>query len=347
MTRILFSALAGLLAAHSALATDIILPLDSFRSQGSTDHCWAYSASHFIEALSQSETGVSTTLDTERDLRYWVLYDRFLQRYKTGHEMEDTFADDELTNESGFPEEFFTAFLEHGKPVISTGTASRKAAYAFPDTPSGNQGFFWAPRGNGPDLDAEKLLKALKGASDSSQASELIRSALDASSDALSAGSTALWQGQPVAYVDLPRQMLPGHLNQLQDDPLVQVETVTEDAENLHHWESFLGGKYLSYYATLDEMEKIARFSLEHGFPLMEFNEDHVWVITGVHENAFIRADSIQDSIYWSTASIGGQRTGGVVALKSIVTGVIPQPQTLDGRELEIPSRKTRIHRFR
>ncbi len=101
----------------------ISLPLHTLRDQGSTAHCWAYSMSHLLEARALVRDSNQVMINVEKDVKYWVDYERMMYIYRTKN---DFYLGD---YEGGWQIEYFEAFLKHGKTVLSNSKVKPEIRY--------------------------------------------------------------------------------------------------------------------------------------------------------------------------------------------------------------------------
>lgn len=285
-TFILIALIASFIFGANALA-ETKLPIHSFRRQGTTNHCWAYSAANVIQTRSLLETSTFSELNVEQDLFYWVAYDRLFHRYKTGTEttgLKDvngkryvTIPDEELISDYGTPQEFFDAFLKHGHSV----SGIRKVLSAPSTTPLILP--FMAPKKkfNEKNLDVKKLVQRLDQINNDNEADQLIRSTLDS------------LMGAPSDYPKMSQKMLP--LQTSNDLKLISLK-VTKNPKLLHQWDTFSSGRFTAYYVTFEEAKNWIRSSLKQGWAAI-VNTDgvgglHSWTATGERNDQFAAADS-------------------------------------------------------
>jgi len=107
---------------------DIILPLNTLKSQGNTQHCWAYSTSFLLESRSLIRNRLEFTFDLERDVKYWVDYERFM--YNFSHKKKFFLGE----HEGGWQIEFWESLLKHGKPILYSKRTSSVSLSNFPDS---------------------------------------------------------------------------------------------------------------------------------------------------------------------------------------------------------------------
>jgi hypothetical protein len=316
---------------------DNLLPLTSFRSQEYTTHCWAYAGAHLLEARAESKSAISTTLDVERDLMYWVLYDRFFQTYKGGQPLEQDLDGNNILTEYGYENEFFRAFLEHGHPIHSAKKTSFVPSYGIPGPLLPFGPFISFSKPNAPRLNAVTLLAQLKKAMTDQEADVMIRGALDASQYRRTADRTD-WFGNEITVQESSARVMNEDLAPLLSDSLVTV-VLPDDAHPAQSWGTYYNGKYSAYYATRDEMTALADASLEQGWPVMQLNTTHVWTVIGKKGDTYARADS-QHGFNISQGFHSYNGTVGISVLKSVLTRTLPRSiRTL----MNLPAPKVRI----
>ncbi len=280
---------------------DIVLPLDGMRSQGKTGHCWAYSMGHVLSARMQFKNSVVAPLDIERDLYYWVYYERFMERYKKGSELEE-FTDIDILDDGGFPAEFWSKFLAHGHSIYSTEQALLSPTVSYPNLPQTRYPYIAAQKNPGSAINAKKLLLSLSQAVNENEASRLILAELDRSFHSLTTTHTN-WFGKTIPLSQTPRVLLGNDYPKLSNDELIWIFK-TKDTTLLHKLETYYDGKYKSSYETSSELEILAKKSLDLGLPFpititRQGYDEHVMTAIGYNGSWFLIADSLNPHYYW------------------------------------------------
>lgn len=327
--------LLAFIALSFAKANATVLPLDALRSQGDTNHCWAYSTNHVIASRAQFSDGAAISLDMERDLMYWVYYNRFMARYRKGSPLQD-FKDRELLVESGFPAEFWTKFLIHGQPIYWIKEGNESSNISYPDKPKAHLPHVAAKMKKTKSINITKLVTQLSSAKNEAEASELIKEALDKSKYALSTTQT-YWYSTPIDVSETAKYVLHNDYSNILNDELLWV-FATDEVSLQHTYETYYDGQFRNYYVNFDEIKTMIKNLIDQGFA---FNitiktggwQNHIMTGIGYDGDRVLIADSIAPHYYWTEFS----NVDSITAFRSTIGSQIPRSSRMSVRPTKNP----------
>lgn len=114
----------------SIVFADALFPLASGRPQ-QDGNCWAYGASHMLEAKAQQRGGVSVMTNIEKSYRYWLVHDRLLNSYH--RKAVDTGDGESDINEvGGYAADLFYIYEVHGFEWLRVTTEGSTPDFEYP-----------------------------------------------------------------------------------------------------------------------------------------------------------------------------------------------------------------------
>lgn len=123
----------GLLFSTTQLFADALFPLASARPQ-QDGNCWAYGASHMLEAKVQQRDGLSVMTNVEKSYRYWLLYDRLLNSYHRKALDEGDGGGEGINDIGAFAADLFHIYEHHGLEWIKVVPDSKTSELEYPQS---------------------------------------------------------------------------------------------------------------------------------------------------------------------------------------------------------------------
>lgn len=123
----------GFLLSTTPLLADALFPLSSARPQ-QDGNCWAYGASHLLEAKVQQRDGLSVMTNVEKSYRYWLLYDRLLNSYHRKAYDEGDGSGEGINDIGAFSADLFHMYEHHGMEWLKVVPASKTSDLQYPQS---------------------------------------------------------------------------------------------------------------------------------------------------------------------------------------------------------------------
>lgn len=285
------------LICNSAWATGVRLPIHTLRDQDGTAHCWAYATSHMLESRALLRDSIEAMIDIEKDIKYWVDYERMLSLYRL---KTDIYID---YYEGAWQIEYWEAFLKHGRPLVKTLSTTPEIRYPIL-APYYSQIDFSAgpPYVNDPTRPSlEEVKTKLKDGTFATEdeAKAYITNYLDRWYD--KATFTTTWLDTPVNTEEVPKLLLGEDFGQgLITASFVLIKPVTDGNFG---WAKYLGERYWGYRYDSTKVIDLIIHSLDDSWPVTFDNVYHAMTIVGYeHKNSetyFAVADSVGARIIW------------------------------------------------
>lgn len=280
---------------------DISLPLATLRNQAHTDHCWAYATSHLLESRALLRDSKRVLINVEKDVKYWVDYERMMYIYKTKN---DFFLD---SYEGGWQIEFWQSFLKHGKSLIAVSTIVPEVFYKPLEDFFKSLEFMPEPKkipdSSLPSWFAVKEMLKTQMTSD--------QQAHDFAIDYLNRyygipAVTTTWEAQSIATKESAQYVLNGDYEMNHDvDSVVLIKPVTDGQLG---WVQYLNYRYWGYRYDRSKVLSLIELSLDQKWPVSFDNVYHAMTILAYftdHEGNkhYAVADSIPGKITWYAAN--------------------------------------------
>jgi hypothetical protein len=291
---------AAALIVSSFAQAQISLPLHTLRDQGTTDHCWAYSMSHILESRALSRDSQQIHINTEKDVKYWVDYERMMYIFRTKNKF---YLGD---YEGGWQIEFFESLIKHGKNIYNNAIVTPQIVYQPFAEYFSNMRFFPEPRPR-PD----KTLPSWESAASSMKRFTNEKEAHNYAINYLNrmygpAQTTTLWNGQNVS-ISKSAQLILGddYANNNSAEAVVLVKPIFD---NQIGWAKYLDNRYWGYRYNIYKVLSLVELSLDNKFPVAYDNEFHAKTILAYAvkpdgTRAYAIADSIPGKITWLDAN--------------------------------------------
>jgi hypothetical protein len=262
----------------SSLVTFIAvrLPLHSLRSQESTSHCWAYASSHMLESRALVRDSIDVVIDVERDVKYWVDYERMMAIYRLKHSVYLE------QYEGGWQIEYWNAFLKHGKSIHQAKDGAPTITYPVLQDFTDHLPFMEAPQPKpDPTLISlsevkEKLMHEIK-TEDEARAFAL---------DYLDRwrgkpNDKTSWMNEEVNVEAVPERVMGGDFAAVHSvDDLILISPVSDGD---YKWVKFLDDRFLGYRYPKDKVLALIQTSLDANWPVTFDNVGHAMTIIGFH----------------------------------------------------------------
>ncbi len=117
----------------SSVFADALFPLSSARPQ-QDGNCWAYGASHMLEAKVQQRDGISVMTNVEKSYRYWLLYDRLLNSFHRKAIDEGDGSGQGINDIGAFAADLFHIYEHHGMEWIKAVPAVKNSELEYPQS---------------------------------------------------------------------------------------------------------------------------------------------------------------------------------------------------------------------
>jgi hypothetical protein len=286
-----------------------------------------------LESHALAHSSFDATIDLEKNLMYWINYDRMTYIYKT---KGDFFLD--KNNEASWQIEYWEAFLKHGAQISESKIGTPDIWYSDFHIYRSSTPFMPEAR---PVPDAslipipDLVARLKKGFSSDAEADGYIRDYLDR------------WFGKPLVEAKwlgeaLPVEGVPAKLlgNEFPVDGSVDSMILVKPIDKgTIGWAPYLYNRYWAYFYDSSKVLDLVRMSLDHGWPVTFDMGAHAETIIGYREapvgTMYAIADSLASSIAWVDSGSMQSRLNLVTFFKDAIPGAIPPrlPRTM-AREL-------------
>lgn len=277
----------------------VLLPLQTLRDQANTAHCWAYASGHLLESRAQVRESIDFMFETERDVKYWVDFERMLAIYRL---KTDVYLD--FSYEGAWQIEFLQSLAKHGKHILRSQTGNQAVWYqSRVDYTTGLPYLPVTRNTGGQSYDAETVrVKLLSGGLTEAQALAYIKEVLNNQYGAPT--DTTTWFGHPTALTDTARLALGSDF--VAEDTLGFVLVRPVDASDVG-WGKLLAERFWGYNYDISKILDLVKLSLKNGWPVTYDNVGHAMTIIGYDNNDgvdyFAIADSAPARIKWFNAN--------------------------------------------
>lgn len=321
--------IAAILLTQSLALAGVRLPIHNLRDQGDTAHCWAYAMGHALESRSLFRGEADVLMNTEKDVKYWVDYERMMYIYRT----KKPFYIGEY--EGGWQIEYWETLLKHGKPVLRTLNRPAEVRYEpftrydrglpftlVPRTGPGGRSFYEASEklaGTTFKNDAEAISYVIEFLNDYYGKPEL----------------TTRWFDQEIPMKESARRLLGSdYASHSTVDAMILVKPV-DDGE--HGWVRYLEERYMGYRYDQSKVLDLVKTSLNRGWPVTFDNVYHAMTIIGYDTDAsgvdfYAIADSDPVHIRWVDAEEMLMNLNLVTFFREGIAGEIPSAMPASSR---------------
>lgn len=308
-------------------ANGVQLPLLTLRDQSETAHCWAYAMSHLLESRSLKSQNIKVLIETERDVKYWVDFERMMHTYRS---KKATYLSE---YEGGWQAEFFESFLAHGKSILESSALS-SVDIIYPILSDFNDHLPWVAIER-PPFDSslptfDEVSTQLTGSAFATEdeAKAYAFSFLDRYYGKPQDSTQWLNQEQ-IAITESAKKILgPDFINNQNSEALILIKPV-EDAQ--YGWAKYLSERYWGYRYDKTKILGLIETSLQNGWPVTFDNVYHAMTILAYESDEagtyYAVADSVPGKITWYAATELLQNLNLVSIFAEAIPGALP-PRT-------------------
>jgi len=324
----------------SAAFADALFPLSSARPQ-QDGNCWAYGASHMLEAKVQQRDGVSVMTDIEKSYRYWLLYDRLLNSYHR-KAIDDGDGSGEGVNDIGaFAADLFNMYEHHGFEWLKAVPASKTSDLEYPNSVSFPNRFQANPNSDGlikPQVVTKAEQRLVKENLSEPEALDLIQKTLAeafAIRDPLKDRTRGI--DSDIAVSETFSTLLGTHFDSHKS--MILLSSVLSELPD-GNWFLYDSDRFQAIsYKNPKDILKIVRASLDRGWPTTFETTDHVMTALGYKTvgDSFVYAVSDSSGAYmkfgisWVTeAKALGFFTDATVNF-DVVADLLPKQPVMEG----------------
>jgi hypothetical protein len=255
---------------------DVVLPFSSFRSQGETSKCWAYSAAFVFETNYEKKTGNVIITDLETDLMYRKMYNLL---YKAWHYQADIISLwGQLDQELGMHTELSDILLGFGLPLVNS-YKSVATPVIYPNVPQDTLGHVAGRETTFKPVDPAAIIgleKEVVSVKDQQAFDELVIPRLNRYFG-YSTKAETLMMGDRIAVAQVLSLLSP-----LNASDFMQVGFSNEDAK--YSMQSGL----LIYQMPAAKKTDLIRESLNNGWAVGVSDSSHGYSIIGYKDNQFL-----------------------------------------------------------
>lgn len=282
----------------TSLYANIMLPVHSVKYQSNTFHCWAYATSHLLEVRSLLTNHMNISINTEKDVKYWVDFERMFYVYKS---KKDFYLGD---NEGGWQIEFWETFIKHGKHIQKAlGDATPTVPYAFNTTYSQHLPFMNEPRPK-PDptlMSFDMAKNKLREMNDDNTAVKFILDYLNRLYGLPL--MTTKWLGDTAVSIQDSARLILGNDFESNQYPESMVLVKPVD-DGVFGWVRYLNERFWGYRYDKNQILTLIEKSLNNGWPVTFDNVYHAMTIIGygtnnLNETSYAIIDSGYGNIVW------------------------------------------------
>lgn len=300
------------------------LPLHNLRDQAYTSHCWAYAMSNMLESRALQRENLDFMVNVEKDVKYWVDYERMMYIYKT---KGDFYLGD---NEGGWQVEYWEALLKHGRQISKSSINPAQILYKPTDDYMVALTFMEEPRPT-PEIDVyalEDVKDQLRALKTDAEAEAFIRDFLDKWYGKPKMMTT--WFDQEISIADTKEKMMGSEYADNKDVESMVLVKPTKDADL--GWVKYLDDRYWGYRYDRNQILSLIEKSLTNGWPVTFDDVYHAMTIVGfdIKENIkyYAVADSIPGKITWYQGSYLIDELNLVTFAAGAIKGELPPRPT-------------------
>lgn len=314
------------------------LPLTTVRDQSDTAHCWAYSASHFLESRSLVRDSQEVLINVEKDVKYWVDYERMMYnfRYK-----QDFYLG---SYEGGWQIEFLETLFKHGKNLIRNQGVTPSITYKPLEDFFAGLPFMEEPRPvpNYTMIPLEQVTQKMHGFTDETQAHEFAIDYLNRLYGAPS--TTTVWDGQEIDLKESSQFILGSDFQKKNSvEAFVLVKPVYDGG---YGWIKYLNDRYWGYRYDQNKILELVELSLTNQWPVTFDNVYHAMTIIGFTQaqdgqKFYAVADSAGGKITWYDESRMIADLNLVTFAKEAIQGALPERAQRTLLRMSLPQGKT------
>lgn len=280
------------------VSADAVFPLSSGRPQ-QDGNCWAYGASHMIEAKVQKRDGISVMTNIEKSYRYWLLYDRLLNSFQRKAFDEGDGGGEGINDIGAFAADFFHIYENHGFEWLKAVSADRNSEFAYPQNQTYRNRFQSNPNAEGlvkPELIKQAEKRLVKENLTQAQAIDLIQQTLRqafAISDPLLNETPGYNSAVPVS------QTFSALVGSVQSaDSMILLSSVLSALPD-GQWFRYDSERFKAIsYHNKKFILKVVRASLDRGWPTTFETNDHVMTALGYQ--------TVGDSYFYAISDSSG-----------------------------------------
>lgn len=297
------------------------LPLLTLRDQGNSLHCWAYSMSHLLESRALIRDSQKILINVEKDIMYWVDYDRMWFIYET---KGDVYLN---VDEGAWQIEYWESLLKHGKFISSVEVAEPSLLYNYPDAFKGGLPFMEEPRPT-PDptlmsfVEAKDYLRTLEN---DDVARAFIVDFLDR------------YYGKPVTiteWLDQKNMSISEVSSKIlgsdfsDNHEIESVVLIKPTSDGNFGWVKYLYNRYWGYRYDETKILELVETSLDRHWPVTFDNVYHAMTIIGYEKTAegtfYAIVDSDPAQISWYSEKDLRKQLNLVTFFKSTIADKLP-----------------------
>ena len=317
-----FIVLIGLVFSVNVWA-DKFLPLQTLRDQANTAHCWAYAMSHLLESRSLVRGSRYVLINVEKDVKYWVDYERMMHIYKT---KGDTFL---IDYEGGWQMEYWEALLKHGRHIKDTKVSLPDIWYNFSDPYTEHLPFMSEerPKKDPTLISFEEAKKQLRAFTNDDEAKAFITDYLNR------------WYGKPVMTTQWFDEQLDisetaSHIlgtDYVNDVGAFVLYKPVDDGK--HGWAKYLDDRYWGYRGPKSKILELIRKSIDRDWPVTFDDVYHAMTIIAYqkdpnsYDTFYAVADSVPGKITWYSSSEMLYELNLVTFAKAAVADLLPSQE--------------------
>ena len=267
-----------------ASRADALFPLTSGRPQRD-GNCWAYGASHMLEARAEFRDHLSVMTHIEKSYRYWILFDRLLNSYHRKLADEGDGSGSGINDIGAFSADLVDLYQNHGFEWISAISTSGNSDFAYPKSRDYLNDFQANSNADGfhnEDLILQTEKELIQGNYTETQALDLIRTRIDqayAIVDPLQL-STQSVNGSSIPVASTLEKLLGSDFKK--GTHSVVLLTNFFKATGNKRWLRYNSGRSLAiYFENREDELAIVRASMDRGWPATVESKDHVMTALG------------------------------------------------------------------
>ena len=310
------------LVASSSFATGVRLPLHSLRDQGKTDHCWAYSMSNFLESRALTRANLDFTIETERDVKYWVDYERMMYIY---HTKKDQYL---MDYEGGWQIEFWESLLAHGKSILRSANNQAQIIYPLLQDFAAHMPFQAIERpAKDPTLDnwEEVTYKLKYELKTEAEAIAYVTNHLNRRYGV--AQIQTIWFDDKIALNSVGEKVLgTDFIKNKNTEAFVLVKPVTDKQ---YGWIRYIGDRFWGYRYDQAKILELIQTALNRKWPVTFDNVYHAMTIVGYEttdkDTFYAVSDSIPGKITWYDSAKMLSQLNLVSVVAESVAGLLPE----------------------
>jgi hypothetical protein len=281
------SALLATLALQASLSlahADALFPLTSGRPQ-EDGNCWAYGASHMLEARAEFRDHLSVMTNIEKSYRYFLLYERLLNSYHRKKADEGDGSGSGVNDIGAFSSDLVEIYQKHGFEILSVTPTSGVSDFDYPNGHEYRNDFQSNPNSGGlhdTDLIVQTEKELMNERLTEDEAIKLIKDRLGKAfklTEPLEATTT--WANSEAIQVTDTYLKLLGADAKAGTHSVILL-TTSFKSEGNKRWLRFNSGRSLAInFTDPKDVLTIVRASMDRGWPTTIESKDHVMTALG------------------------------------------------------------------